>query len=127
MTLGTGIHGLIPLGGITDGTTRSMSEGGMTLGTMPDSTILGITEAGDGTTGTAITTTLTTADGMGAGTLTTDTDISITTDTDISMTTDTSTTSRADRDTTGISEDRDIRPGLKEYSAAAPRFAAARA
>lgn len=119
MTLGTGIHGLIPLGGITDGTTRSMSEGGMTLGTTPDSTILGITEAGDGTTGTAITTTLTTADGMGAGTLTTDTDIS--------MTTDTSTTSRADRDTTGISEDRDIRPGLKEYSAAAPQFAAVRA
>ena len=119
MTLGTGIHGLIPLGGITDGTTRSMSEGGMTLGTMPDSTILGITEAGDGTTGTAITTTLTTADGMGAGTLTTDTDIS--------MTTDTSTTSRADRDTTGISEDRGIRQDRKEYSQAGHRSEEVRA
>lgn len=91
----------------------------MTHGITEDSTILGITEAGDGTTGTAIITILTTADGMEAGILTTDTDIS--------MITATSMTSRADRDTTSISEDRYIRPGLKEYSEAAPHFAAARA
>ena len=53
-TLGTGIHGHIPLGAITDGTIRSIWEDGMTHGTMEDT----MEDTGDGATGTDITTTI---------------------------------------------------------------------
>ena len=121
MIHGTGTHGLTHHGDITAGMTRSMWEAGMTHGITADSTTHGTMEAGAGTTGMAIIITRTTAAGTEAGTLTTDMD------TGTYMDQDTSMTSLVDRDTTGISEARDIRQGLKEYSQAGHRSEEVRA
>ena len=122
-THGTGTHGdgapgHIPLGAITDGMTRSMSEDGTTRGTTADSMILGITEAG--AHGTAGTTTHTTAVGTADGTPTTITDISTDRDTYI-------TTGLADPHLSiSRSEARDIRQDPRESLQEAHRSEEAR-
>ena len=75
-THGTGTHGPILRGAITDGMTQSISEDGTTLGTMEAIMTLGIMADGAGTAGMAGMTTHITADGTEAGILTT-TDISM--------------------------------------------------